>query len=218
MRKRTRAMEIDDNIMTGDVVDSIRTRQRLNATQITDVLHLFVSHNTFGLALVDPALVTLYMREEVAGKQSAIMARYFRGDKQQPVTLIPVHHDDHWSLLIYVARYTTFYYLDSLSEYHREYVVKLMRKMMTDGVIANIDSTRVTTITSECQENSYECGQYLFMFVYAFLVQYKQAQQQQDVQSFADQLQVYVAESCRESHRQKFIRLIIAWIHDSRGY
>lgn len=220
MRKRARAMEIDTN---NDVVDSIRTRQRLNATQITDVLHLFVSHSTIGLALIDPALIALYMQEDQqqqqggVGKQTAILTRYFGGDKQQPVTLIPIHDSDHWSLLIYVARYTTFYYFDSLEEYHREHVIALMRKMMNDGVIANIGSTRVTTLMSESQVNSYECGQYLFMFVYAFLAQYKLAQQL-DAQSFGDQLQLYVAESCRESHRQKFIRLIIDWIHDSRGY
>ena len=208
--------ELSDSDNDDDIIDRIRTKQKLNASHIMDVLDLFIRAYSTSISLLDPGFVTLYMGEgEGVTKQRDTMMRYFSGDKQRVVTIIPVHHMDHWSLVIHVTLYNTFYYFDSMGEYHNEYIMCMMSKFVSDGIINNLATTRITTIVSECQSHSYECGQYLFMFVYAFLVQYNVVK---GILDFDERLQVYVSESCREYHRQSFIRLVIAWIHDSRGF
>lgn len=203
-----------------DVIDTIRAKQKLNASQVTYVLELLVGACGVNVALIDPGFIPIYMRSNET-KPRTTMARYFTGDRQRPITVIPIHDNDHWSLLLYVSRFCTFYYFDSLDEYHEAYVTRVITKMVTDGIIVDTTQTQLVSIESEGQRSTYECGQYLFMFLYAFFTQYKAygvSHTEMDRSLFTGGLQSYVRESCCELHRQKFIRLVIAWIHESRGY
>lgn len=204
--------EDDEN----DVIDRIRAKQKLTASHIVYVVELLIKAYGATVSLIDPGFIAFYMNADATNtKPCADMMRFFKGDRQRPVTIMPIHDNNHWSLIIYVARYNTFYYFDSLEEYHNGYITRIMRKMVKDMIITDLWTTQITTIGSDTQAHSYECGQYLFMFIYSFFVQYNQ---QPSAVPFTERLQSYVGESCRENHRQSFIRLVIAWIHESRGY
>ncbi len=197
-----------------DVIDRIRAKQKLNASHIVYVIELLIeAYNSAIISFVDPAFLTLYMTSKDP-KPCADMMRYFKGDREKPITIIPVHDDDHWSLLIYVTRYNTFYYFDSLEEHHGDYVSQIIRKMAHDDIITEVRQTHLITMKSECQVHLYECGQYLFMFIYAFFIEYNNS----CATPFDQRLQGYVLQSCRELHRQSFLRLLMAWIHEKRDY
>lgn len=197
-----------------DVIDRIWSKQKLNASHIVQVTELLIRKRH--VSLVDPGFLSLYMTSDSPSKHVTTMKHFFRGDKQKPVVVLPINDSDHWSLLIYFARYTTFYYFDSLDEYHNDYIEKILSKFVSDSIIVDIATTKLTTITSECQSFNYECGQYVFMFIYAFLIQLDKDVQPYDREAYVYSLQSYVTESCRETHRQTFIRRIIDWILQER--
>lgn len=203
-------METED-----DVIDRIWSKQKLNASHIVQVIELLIRDRH--ISLIDPGFLSLYMKtNDSQSKHVTTMRHFFRGDKQKPVVIMPIHHSEHWSLLIYFARYTTFYYFDSLDEYHNDYVENILSKFVTDSVIKDVATTKLTTIKSETQSFNYECGQYVFMFLYAFLFQLDKDTQPYDREAYVSLLQEYVIQSCRETHRQIFIRRIIDWILKER--
>lgn len=200
-----------------DVIDSIRARQKLNASQVTYVIEMLISASGIDISLLDPGFIPIYMRSNEM-KPRNTMARYFIGDRQRSITVIPIHNNDHWSLLVYVSRLNVFYHFDSLDEYHDEYIVSIIKKMVADQIITATTDTQLVSIENEGQVSNYECGQYLFMFLYAFFTRYSTAHANTNRESLTCDLQAYVRESCREAHRQKFMLLVIHWIHESRGY
>lgn len=213
-------MEVDeqDDI---DVIDSIRAKQKLNASQLTYVIDLFINayaDKTTPVSLIDPGFLALYMKEKEAGKNHATMMRFFKGDKAKPITIIPIHDKEHWSLVVYLSRHTTFFYFDSLEEFHVNYVTRFINKLVFDNIVTDLENTMLTTIVSEQQAYSYECGQYVFMFLSSLFILYNNTRPTNKGPRFEEQLQAFVKESCREKHRQSFIRTVIEWVHESRGY
>lgn len=200
-----------------DVVDQLRAKQKLSASNIVFVVELF-TRTRETLALIDPGFLALYLASTAASKHITTMTRFFSGDRQRPVILLPLHNDGHWSLLIYVARYTTFFYFDSLDEYHDSFAVRVLTKFVEDGVLTNASEIKMMTIRSDTQAHSYECGQYVFMFLHAFLVSQSAEKPPFDRDGFVNILQTCVRERCREQHRQVFIQRVIQWIHEERGF
>ena len=201
-----------------DVIDRLRSKQKLTASHIVHVIELFIQSRSDTVALVDPGFLALYMKRPTPHKHINTMIRVFSGERHRPIVLIPLHSDGHWSLLVYFARYTTFFYLDSLEEYHNAYVTRVLAKLVEDNVIIDVAATKMTTIKSEIQAFSYECGQYVFMFLHAFLLSHEADTLPYDRDGFVNILQGCVRERCREQHRQAFIQRIVHWIHEERGF
>jgi hypothetical protein len=164
------------------------------------------------------------------------MAAFFVGPSARAITVVPIHTEDHWSLLLYFNEHRTFYGFDSLGAYHRDYMKDFMRTLCDDGILTDTDHTSIVWVPSRRQSMLYECGQYVFMFLYSFLKQVLLVLESRpplplgsqrrrhksclvlDTKRFDHDLRQYVAERCCEQYRMRFIASLIVWIHEKRQY
>lgn len=242
-----------------DIVDVLRTTQSLNDKHVLYLINIFIVSmfgNEECIALIDSVFTTLYMKRSRPNspkrvKESAAsierrrlsMATYFdRSDfnerdnrvvnnirRHKSITIMPIHDSNHWSLLVYFNDHRQFYHFDSLSHYHQDYVIDVIHKLVDDKIITQIHENTITIMDCPAQLSDYECGQYVSMYLYAFL---KTIQTENhttrmrgrphiyitDIEGFNQRLQEYVKSRCRECYRSTFIQILIGCIHEKRGY
>lgn len=238
----------------GDIVDVLYARRKLDDRHILLVVQMLADemfpempNPRLCIAHIDSCFTELYMNPPVNNdvrRRRIInhMATYFAATNSEAaaaVTVIPIHDADHWSLLIYFNEQGVFYCFDSLGNYHREYKLSLLRRLCNDNILVRLRETRVMWVYSRRQDELFECGQYVFMFLYSFLRQLipppspplsygghpLQQQQQQyrrrlvdNIGQFEHALSRYVSKHCRPTNRLAFLRGLIAWIHEKRNY
>lgn len=234
----------------GDIIDVLYARRNLDDCHILMVVQMLADemfpempNPRHCIAHVDSCFTALYMDSPVNNdarrrRNTGHMATYFAADSEASVTVMPIHDSDHWSLLIYFNEQGVFYCFDSLGDYHRDYKLRLLRRLCNDHILVRLRETRVVWVHSRRQAELFECGQYVFMFLYSFLRQLipppsdeqpvKQRQQQQqrqirrrlvyDIAQFEKALGHVVHKHCRPDNRLVFLRGLIAWIHEKRNY
>lgn len=78
---------------------------------------------------------------------------------------IPLFHQYHWSLAIFIKQYKIIIHFDSIENYHKNYLEKILCYL----VKMNINLKKLSYINSSQQKGSWQCGYYLLMFNYLFL-------------------------------------------------
>ena len=172
------------------------------------------------------------------------MASYFSLERRRQggITVIPIHDDDHWSLLVYLNAYRAFYTFDSYDAYHHNYVIRFIDKLGTDDILVSLRDETIVAIPCPRQRYLYECGQYVFMFVYSFFTVWLDAVETRavvpvegtvrqqtrrvrknrncpvDLPPFNEQLQSMILEKCKEKCRGVFITALNELIHERRKY
>lgn len=238
-----------------DIVDVLRAKQNLNDNHVLYILNLFID-SMFGneacIAIIDSVFTALYMKKKRTAKETDVvierrrrsMAVYFdRSDysvdnrvinnikRHKSVTVIPIHTNNHWSLLVYFNDHRQFYHFDSFDHCHHDYVIDVIDKLVTDKIIVDVHNTKITVLDSTPQVDSYECGQFVAMFLYAFLKVIQNENNNRpvrrgtklcicidDIVHFNEVLQEYVSTRCKEANRMNFINILITQIHEKRGY
>ena len=159
------------------------------------------------ISLIDPTFLTLYMKKrfespEMAKRkrtredESAITRRlnamkqyfdYADYDEQyrvvrnfvshKSITLIPLHHDAHWSLLIYFNDKRQFYHFDSyvkknakgdVRHYHYDFAIDVITQLVDDRIITQLHDNTITLLECPVQKDDFECGHYVIMYMCAF--------------------------------------------------
>lgn len=219
------------------------------------------------ISIVDPGFLPLYMKsynsnckkkrklnheesEQTIEKRKITMASYFNDTdydtngkvscnfyNHKSITVIPIHDEEHWSLLVYFNDFKTFYHFDSLDPYHSDYVTNVLHKIVTDEIIKDTDNTNVIPVALDRQKYAFECGHYVFMCLYGFLKvvlamnsnksRHKWLSRRNtlslvlmpfivinDIDGFNANLEYYIKEKCCENNRMGFINILIEWIHN----
>lgn len=244
-------MEVEKQQGNGDIIDVLYARRKLNDCHILEVVHMLADemfpempNPRQCIAHIDSCFTATYANPPPANNNNSAvrrrtvghMATYFAPESEAAVTVIPIHDADHWSLMIYFNEQGVFYCFDSLGDYHREYKLSLLRRLCNDNILVRLRETRVVWVHSRRQAELFECGQYVFMFLYSFLRQLipppnlqpqRQLTQKQrqyhrklvdDIVAFEAALSRYVNKHCRPTNRLVFLRGLIAWIHEKRNY
>lgn len=106
------------------------------------------------VAIVDPRLVTLVC--EGHSVNFAQNAHLLKSQLHAPLALIPLHSDDHWSLLAYFHAWGLWISIDSAAPMHRQHVLRTLQRLQKLGVLQQVEKEqlelRETTQTKE------ECG------------------------------------------------------------
>ena len=238
----------------GDIIDVLYVKRNLNDCHILMVVQMLADelfpempNPRQCIAHIDSLFTSAYMdppvnNDALRRRHVQQMATYFAPESEAAVTVIPIHDENHWSLMIYFNEQGVFYCFDSLDDYHKQRKLALLRRLCNDQILVRLQETRVVWVHSRRQSELFECGQYVFMFLYSFLrlltppphlQQLLQQQQRQnsgqsgpgymrtlvnDINAFEAALAKYVRTHCRPDKRLVFLRGLIAWIHERRNY
>lgn len=174
-------MDIGDNIL--DIVDGLLDKASLNADQVMQGLQsIAISAGASSvLNLVDPGIINSYMKPssyenaDITQKRTVYIASAVSPLFTDTLaSIMPLYDANHWSLLIYLRSVRRFYYFDSMGGlepspgYHNDYVFRLMGKLVKDNLISETVES-IARIECNEQESSYECGQYVVMFLDYFI-------------------------------------------------
>lgn len=230
-----------------DIIDRIYNRDWLTSDDI--LLGISVITTTiFGVGnwvtVIDPGNLACYIdsKEKTLFPESLLtsnrrrdtIANQFRlvPPQGEKLIIIPIHDDNHWSLIFYMNLSRRFYCMDSMGEYHQRRIAKIMTNFLADSFMEKV-GTKITFVESIPQAKGYECGQYIFMFIYAYiktvlLVQrdstlttkkgaVERLVQLEEIDDFDDRLNKFVYERCCEEFRKNFMLKFIQYIHSYLG-
>ena len=102
------------------------------------------------------------------GTRDALRAQFKKATQDRALVLLPLHHDDHWSLLVYAPAWQSHRFVaDSLQTYHEQRVLDAMARLDALRVVAKRDAQVTFFDRLPEQLSDYECARYVVY--YAFL-------------------------------------------------
>ncbi len=128
------------------------------------------------IILADSLHVEQFVIDDVKRKKYFIATMKTRHppSKVNRIYIIPVHSNDHWSLLVRMPKIKCWFHFDSIPGYHRSYASRLANKIDTE--IYEIDEDDEENefdfiyFKNVPQQNSnWECGIYLLMYVFVMI-------------------------------------------------
>lgn len=212
--------------------------EQVDDDTVYNILTLFINH--FKIAsgnILDSQLITQYMKispdieylSHEEEKKLNKMKSYFRHSSQTNYvfTLIPIYYNHHWSLLIYFNQVRLFYHFDSLKGYHSQYMTDFLIKLGTHHILKIVKSHKDDTdydkiIYPECinQEYGYECGYYIMMYAYSFIICYSNyfgstiTTDSSNIREFNKILKNYIRKNCYEYYRKVFLYNLMRWLRN----
>ena len=243
------------NNIKQECLELLSKNERLNAENIIYIMNLLID-NMFPekyIVLIDPGFIPLYIKRRintvnndshyVIEKRKDIMRYYFdhhQMNEYHYITVIPIHNNDHWSILIYLNKHRIFYQFDSLSPYHNEYIGLFITSLVRDNII-DAHKTTLRRIKTIQQIADFECGQYIIMYLYSFLkvimmISNKEMKKynnnttlfitkqelerllytikEDKLRDFYKLLSKYTIIHCIEEYRNSFLSSLIKWIYN----
>lgn len=231
-----------DSEEDNDIVDRIHAHEWLNSDDILlgiAVLTTFIFDASNWVTVIDPGMLATYAdsKRKIAYPDSAIAMERRRDTltrkfevmaPREKLIVIPIYENDHWSVLFYMNLRRRFYFTDSMGEYHQNRISRIITDFLDDQFMEE-KGTTITFVKSRPQKHAYECGQYLFMFIYAFVKNILIAQRDHpppsshdfpiikplvsDIDLFDQTLTAFIYNNCCEETRPTFIGGFIQKIH-----
>jgi Ulp1 family protease len=81
------------------------------------------------------------------------------------ILLVPIHNNDHWSLLYYRTSTGVWHHMDSLAPYHTSYVEEVMEELDALGYLLSPNNEVVHFRRMPRQPQGWECGIYLLLYM-----------------------------------------------------
>jgi hypothetical protein len=138
--------------------------EMLNDNDILLLLQVLINvHHTIKIGLIDSQLSSLIMNDYLNNKETNVKTldtflEYFI--HKYDILTIPLCFKTHWSLIIYIRLYDKLIYLDSLNNYHCNYINKFYSMLKT----YNINIKDLVYVKSIKQDDNWECGYYIIIF------------------------------------------------------
>lgn len=146
----------------------------LNDNDILLLLQLLIeTQSTIKIGLIDSQLCELIMNDYLNNKETntktlQTFLDYFY--HKYDILTIPLCHDTHWNLLLYIRLYDKLIYIDSMGTYNYDYSNKFYSMLIK----FNITIKDFIQIKSLRQEFNWECGYYLVLFFHLSMSVFKQ--------------------------------------------
>jgi hypothetical protein len=143
---------------------------RANTQMDDDALMLALRHcvsriNEYReVVVVDSQQIALFMQRAM-GRHARTLELQLHTTGSRLV-LLPIHHANHWSLLVHCPRYLRWYYMDSCEMIHWDYVLAFLKRLQLDGVVTHFADVNqsLRPIVMQRQLWDWECGHYLLLY------------------------------------------------------
>jgi len=152
----------------------LAAREKWNDETLRAMLRLVVAEEeeaAVRVLLVDSLVLNLLVdapkKRPDTGTRDALRAQFKEATQDRALVLLPLHHDDHWSLLVYAPAWHHWFVADSLQTYHEQRVLDVMARLDALRVVAKRDAQVTFFDRLPEQLSDYECARYVVY--YAFL-------------------------------------------------
>lgn len=155
--------------------NSLKKSLKLNDIDILLFLYIFKEFyfnypNTFIDSQSTSIIVNIFtIKENKELKYQRRLNSYlnhFKGDEL--FVTIPLFFQNHWSLAIFIKKFNIILHFDSIKDYHKNFINLILTYLLELG----IEIKQLIFIKTPIQKGSWECGYYLLMFNYLFLLVY----------------------------------------------
>jgi Ulp1 family protease len=155
--------------------NSFKNSFKLNDIDILLFLYIFKEFyfnypNSFidsqSTSIIDNIFKTKENKELKNQRKLNSYLNHFKGD--QLFVTIPLFFQNHWSLAILIKKFNIILHFDSIQGYHKNSINQLVIYLLELGV----EIKQLIFIKTPIQKGSWECGYYLLMFNYLFLLVY----------------------------------------------
>lgn len=155
--------------------NSLKKSLKLNDIDILLFLYIFKEFyfnypNTFIDSQSTSIIVNIFtIKENKELKYQRRLNSYlnhFKGDEL--FVTIPLFFQNHWSLAIFIKKFNIILHFDSIKDYHKNFINQILTYLLELG----IEIKQLIFIKTPIQKGSWECGYYLLMFNYLFLLVY----------------------------------------------
>jgi len=177
-----------------DCKNIIKQSNKLTDNDILLFLTIFKEfYFTYPNQIIDPQFSNIIFRlfekkehkKDYNKKKIDTFLLNFNGD--EIFVTIPLFYQSHWSLAIFIKQYKILIHFDSIENYHKNYLEKILCYL----VKMKIDIDKLSYINTPFQEGSWQCGYYLLMFNYLFLrVYHERINNKEDEFEFIKRIQV----------------------------
>lgn len=137
---------------------SLNKKAKWSADVLMDALYLQCAVRGLqsdSVTVVDPRLLTLVC--EGHSVSFAQNAHLLKSQLHAPLVLIPLHCDDHWSLLAYFHAWGLWIAIDSAAPMHRQHVLHTLYRLQKLGVLQDVEKQQLE-LRETRQTTGYECG------------------------------------------------------------
>lgn len=180
---------------------------------LQDVLaHSFQSKSTGGIVVIDPLNVALFIDSVSLSKRKPITdptliqcrSQFRDACKRDALLLLPLHCDNHWSLMAYRPSFRQWYCCDSMGNYHRQRVLGCLDALDRLKLLSAEESTRVYFYDNlPRQPLSYECARYVLFYAFVMIKAATDASVSSDGVAYAARLEQDLPHVC-EHNRAAF--------------
>jgi len=173
-------------------------------------LHMIVGPDAL---VIDPVLLSLLV-DNPGGKNeklnvSALQRQFDVASEKDLLVILPLHHDGHWSLLATRHAWLQWYHSDSIRDYHRDRVVKVLECLHRLCIHREKGSRIFFYDNMPEQPPSYKCGHYLLFYAFVFVRTLSTSTDQKESEERLEKELRYVSEINRavfEAHVTRLLR------------
>jgi hypothetical protein len=166
---------------------------------------------TCRVCVIDPVVLALLIDSpELARKKTTdatlrqCTREFAAALKNDALLLLPLHADNHWSLLAYRPQWRQWYCLDSMGAYHRQRALACLEALDRLKLVLGGDDARIHFYDDmPRQPGGHECARYVLFYAFVLLRNHADAAVRDSATAFAARLERELPH-VRESHRPGF--------------
>jgi hypothetical protein len=138
------------------------------------VVHLLGVIASPEATIIDPVLISILVSKRGSlsqddGNVEGTRRRFAEAVSCDRLVLLPLHHNNHWSLLAYRPAWTQWYHCDSVRGYHKARVVEVLACLDHFAIGQSQDARIFFYDDMEEQPRAYECGRYVPFYAFVLL-------------------------------------------------
>ena len=169
--------------------NSLKNSLKLNDIDILLFLYIFKEFyfnypNTFIDSQSTTIIVNIFTTKENKElkhqKKLNSYLNHFKGDEL--FVTIPLFYQSHWSLAIFIKKFNIILHFDSIKGYHTNFINQLV-------IYLGFEIKQLIFIKTPIQKGSWECGYYLLMFNYLFLLVYHETDNDDNENDFIKRIE-----------------------------
>jgi hypothetical protein len=196
------------------IIQALREDEQWVADILLDLLQIHQVHNKEGDSVrwVDPGFFTLVATGSLKHRhyERNFKELYALLHEKGPETLlIPIHGEQHWSLLVYRRLHKHWYVCDSAGGYHRKQIELVLLNLCKRGFITDNNSHVVTFYDDLAQQKSnFECGFFTLLYCLVFASNKNKTGTEEGYNRYLSEELAKIDENMRLKYRDELIDIV----------
>jgi Ulp1 family protease len=142
----------------------LRAKESLNDVAILNLLYLLCDWTETQHAMIIMDSLVVASLATTSEKTRKWVRQLAAPSVQKTFILVPLHNNNHWSLLVMVPSLCCYHHFDSLGAYHHEYATRT--RLLIDPLDQYHELVLVDSVVAPEQLSNWECGLFLLMYAY----------------------------------------------------